>query len=82
MLQHESNNMGRDFRLAVIYPRRVFTNADHQTSLRDLNLCPTSALLVLPPVRCAHNKLLFGPPLIPMCAHAQVTYVSYLRVEN
>ncbi|KAF6018647.1 UBXN4 [Bugula neritina] len=49
LVSHPSHSMGRNFRLAAVYPRRVFDGNDYQSSFRTLSLVPTSALLVLPP---------------------------------
>lgn len=38
----------RQFTLSVAYPRRQFTNAEYVSTLRDLGLVPSAALLVLP----------------------------------
>ncbi|XP_067936500.1 UBX domain-containing protein 4-like [Watersipora subatra] len=48
---HESNSLGGNFRLATIYPRRVFTSSEYPKTFRELSLVPTSALLVLPPAQ-------------------------------
>ena len=50
LLQHASNPLGSNFRLALIVPRRVYTDSDSQSSFRDLDLAPSAVLLVLPPV--------------------------------
>ena len=38
----------RNFNLALAYPRTVFSDSDYSKSLDDLNICPSSVLLILP----------------------------------
>jgi hypothetical protein len=44
----EQNSSYRRFSLSTVYPRRDFTDADIGTSLRDLELVPSTVLLVTP----------------------------------
>lgn len=72
--------MGRDFRLAVVYPRRVFTSDDHKSSLRDLSLVPSSALLVLPPVSHTSIYKNLRKNQLSLCTHLPA-YIT-LRSKN
>ena len=47
-LQYSHLINSSDFTLAVPYPRRVFTNAELSQSLEDLQLVPSTVLVVLP----------------------------------